>query len=46
MGFTLKAKLLLLMVYVTLTIKHNPSEAIFMWKMKALMAIVSALRKD
>lgn len=46
MGFALKVKLLLFMVCVTLTIKHNPSEAIFMCKMEVLMAIVSALRED
>ena len=40
----LLSKLLLFMVRVALTIKHNPFAAIFMCKMKVLMAIVSALR--
>lgn len=44
MGFALKVKLVLFMVCVTFTIKHNPFAAIFMCKVEVLMAIVSALR--
>lgn len=44
MGFALKAKLVLFMVCVAFTIKHNLFAAIFMCKMEVLMAIVSALR--